>query len=418
MPQSSVAPAAIDTPAIREAGAEVLSLALMDARNHTLQLAGCFEQAWGPEMRPPSDPGALSPLWTAGHIGWLAEYWIARNPKRGAGVACPADSVRLASIDPQVDRCFNPLIAVPGERGRIALPPIDSVKAFLLETFETTLDLLESTRQDDPGLYFFRMALFHEDWRGEDLAVLAQTCGVPLPLALPAGSAPREPVTLPATRRLLGWQGGGFAIGVEEGHESIAVPEFEIDAQPVCWSQFVEFIDDGGYDREELWRPDGWRWLEGQAQLEGRRGPRHVEQIGVASGAVMQTLFGKPVRMGGLQSAMHVTWWEADAYARWAGRRLPTEVEWEIAAEGGARRGFRWGDVREWTAGTLRYWAGAQTDPWAAHAELDPQGALGQARVLRGASFATRARMKHVKARRWAMPQDDSGFVGFRTCAI
>ena len=78
----------------------------------------------------------------------------------------------------------------------------------------------------------------------------------------------------------------------------------------------------------------------------------------MASGAVLQTLFGRPARMAGSQSAMHVSWWEADAWARWAGRRLPTEVEWEIAAHAAARRGFRWGDVREWTAGTLRPWPG------------------------------------------------------------
>jgi formylglycine-generating enzyme required for sulfatase activity len=295
---------------------------------------------------------------------------------------------------------------------------VETVKAYLLETLETTLELLHTAAEDDAGLYFFRMALFHEDLRAEQLAVMAQTLGVPLGLHLPAGAQPREPLALPATRWHLGWHEPGFAPAIERGGEDVGVPEFEIDAQAVSWAQYVEFIDDGGYDREELWRAEGWQWLERQAQLEGRRGPRHVEQIGVASGAVLQTLFGKPQRMGALQSAMHVSWWEADAYARWAGRRLPTEVEWEIAAHTGARRGFRWGDVREWTAGTLRPWHGFQPDAWAADAELDPQPQLGKARVLRGASFAARARMKHPKGRGWALPHEDEIFVGFRTCAI
>jgi formylglycine-generating enzyme required for sulfatase activity len=143
-----------------------------------------------------------------------------------------------------------------------------------------------------------------------------------------------------------------------------------------------------------------------------------VEQIGVASGAVMQTVFGKPTRMGASQVAMHVTWWEADAWARWAGRRLPTEAEWEIAALQGARRGFRWGDVREWTAGTLRPFAGFRQDAWAEPAELDVSTMLGAARVLRGGSFAMRARMRHPRARAWALPERDDGFVGFRTCAL
>jgi formylglycine-generating enzyme required for sulfatase activity len=198
----------------------------------------------------------------------------------------------------------------------------------------------------------------------------------------------------------------------------VDVPEFEIDAQPVTWAQYVEFIDDGGYDRQELWHPQGWEWLQREAAADGRRGPRHVEQIGVASGAVMQTLFGKPTRMGGTQVLMHASWWEANAYARWAGRRLPTEAEWEIAALQAGRRGFRWGEVREWTAGTLRPFAGYQPDAWAPHAELDTQRLFGAARVLRGASFATRSRMRHPRARMWALPQRDEGFVGFRTCAV
>ena len=138
----------------------------------------------------------------------------------------------------------------------------------------------------------------------------------------------------------------------------------------------------------------------------------------MASGAVLQTLFGKATRMGGGQSVMHACWWEADAFARWAGRRLPTEAEWEVGALAGARRGFRWGQVREWTAGTLRPWQGFSADPWTRQAELDAQPLFGQARVLRGASFATRARMKHPQARWWALPERDDGFFGFRTCAL
>jgi gamma-glutamyl hercynylcysteine S-oxide synthase len=186
----------------------------------------------------------------------------------------------------------------------------------------------------------------------------------------------------------------------------------------VTWSQYVEFIADGGYDRQELWHPDGWRWLQREAEAEGRRGPRHVEQIGVASGAVLQTLFGKPTRMGGSQFVMHVSWWEADAFACWAGRRLPTEAEWEIAVHQASRRGLRWGDVREWMAGTLRPWAGFRPAAWIAKAELDAQPLFGVARVQRGASFATRSRMKHPRARWWERPERDDGFVGFRTCAV
>jgi ergothioneine biosynthesis protein EgtB len=418
MSLSAAHPSSIDDPRVRAADHDLLSLALMDARNHTLHLLAAFDGALGTDMRVAPAPGVLPPLWIAGHVGWLAEYWIGRNPQRALGPACPAQPVRLASVDPAVDGWFNPALLPLGERFAADLPDAEAVKAYLLDTLETTLELLEKAPPDDAGLHFFRMALWHEDWRGEQLLALAQTLGVPLKLDLPAGALAREPIGLPATRWRLGFSEPGFAPAVERGDEAAEVPEFEIDAQPVSWAQYVEFIADGGYDRPELWRDAGWQWLERQAQMDGRRGPRHVEQIGVASGAVLQNLFGKPSRMGGSQPVMHASWWEADAYARWAGRRLPTEVEWEIAVHTAARRGVRWGDVWEWTAGTLRPLAGYAPDVWARDAELAPEPAFGQARVLRGASFAPRARMKHVKARAWAMPERDEMFVGFRTCAV
>jgi gamma-glutamyl hercynylcysteine S-oxide synthase len=414
----TAATALIDSPDMRAATRERLSLALMDARNHTLDLLARFEQALGPDLRVPPSADTVPPLWLAGHAAWLAEYWIGRNPQRALGPRCPTDGVRLASVDPQADRWFDPTLAPHDDRWSLQLPTPEAVKAYLLDTLETTLELLEHAGDTDDGLYFFRMALFHEDLRGEELVTIAQTAGVPLALAVPPGAATRAALVLPATRWSLGWPDGGFALDVETGRELVAVPEFEIDAQPVTWAQYVEFIDDGGYDREELWDAGGWAWLQREAEREGRRGPRHVEQIGVASGAVLQNLFGRATRMGGSQCAMHVSWWEADAWARWAGRRLPTEAEWEIAVHQGARRGLRWGEVREWTAGTLRPWEGWQPAGWAEKAELDAHPFFGVARVLRGASFATRARMKHPRARLWALPERDEGFVGFRTCAI
>jgi ergothioneine biosynthesis protein EgtB len=411
-------PASIDSPMMRHAGRELLSLALMDARNHTLHLLSHFGQRPAGGDERPTAPGLESPQWLAGHIGWLAEYWIGRNPQRALGPACGADSVRLASIEPMADRWFNPALNPPASRWQLDLPDDEAIRAFLLETLESTLELLDKTPDDDAALHFFRAALFHEDMRCEQFVVLAQAMGVPLPLALPVGVAPREPMLIPAGRWMLGSQPGGFVFDVEKWAHEVDVPEFEIDAQPVNWAQYAEFVNDGGYDRPEFWLPQGWVWLEREADGEGRRGPRYVEQIGSASGAVMQTHFGKAARMSGSQSVMHVSWWEADAWARWAGRRLPTEVEWEMAAHTAARRGFRWGDVREWTATTLRPWPGFTPDAWTLHGDLQAQPHFGSARVQRGASFAARSRMKHTKFRAFAPPERDDGFVGFRTCSV
>ncbi|MFS2097399.1 SUMF1/EgtB/PvdO family nonheme iron enzyme [Variovorax sp. Varisp85] len=417
-------PHSIDSPDMCRAGRELLSLALIDARNHTLHLLSLYEQVLGAEAlaAPPmlEEEGVLPPVWLAGHIGWFAEWWIGRNTQRAFGVDCPVRPTRLAAIDPGADGWWNPAQSAPQRRWTPDLPDLAQTKAYLLETLESTLELLDNAAETDAGLYFYRLALFHEDLRGEQFVVMAQTLGLPLGFEQAPIAVTREPLLLPATRWELGMPESGFAFAQERGAHRVDVPEFEIDAQPVTWNQYIEFVDDGGYDREELWHGEGWRWLA--AQAEGRRGPRHVEQIGGArsgtGGSVLQQRFGATVRAAGHHSAVHLSWWEADAWARWAGRRIATEVEWEIAAHTAARRGFRWADVHEWTAGTLQPWPGYRPDPWSAGGEFDPAAAFGRARVLRGASFATRARLRSPRRRGFALPHRDDGFFGFRTCAL
>jgi EgtB-related family protein len=111
---------------------------------------------------------------------------------------------------------------------------------------------------------------------------------------------------------------------------------------------------------------------------------------------------------------MHMTWWEADAWCRWAGRRLPAEVEWEVAAHTAARRGFGWGNVWEWMGTTFRPYPGFAPDPYQSYS----QPWFATHKVLRGGSFATRARMKIPKYRNFYLPERDDIFCGFRSCAL
>lgn len=406
----------IDSVNMRRAGRDLLSLALMDSRNHTLHLMAQIESALGASGFVVPPLAELNPpLWTLGHTAWFQEWWVTRNLQRQRGRQAEPDAMRLASIEPKADHWFNPLVNSHASRWEMQLPAVGAIKSYLLDTLETTLELLEKTPDEDDALYFYRLALFHEDQRGEELITLAQTQGITLQLALPGPQAPREPVLVPAVRWTLGSAAdSGFCFDNELPAFEVQVPEFEIDAQAVSWAQFVEFVDDGAYDRPELWHADGWKWLQEKASGEGRRGPRYVDQIGVASGAVMQTRFGKAMRMLGNQAATHVTWWEADAWCRWAGRRLPAEVEWEVAAHTAARRGFRWGDVWEWTGTTFRGYPGFAADPWREYSEP----AFASHKVLRGASFATRARMKSAKFRGFSLPERDDIFAGFRSCAF
>ena len=227
--------------------------------------------------------------------------------------------------------------------------------------------------------------------------------------APPQALAPRDPVGFAATHWRLGVapSEGGFAFDIERGELEVAVPEFEIDAQPVTWAQYLEFVEAGGYDDERWWSPQGWTWVE-QTQ---RRAPRGVEQM--RAGVVVRR-GAHLARLAPAQSVVHVSAYEAEAWCAWAGRRLPTEVEWEVAAHQGAGRGWRWGDVREWTATRLRPFPG-----FVVQAGCDAlDAAFLRHRVLRGASRATPPRARLAKARHHAAADDDSGFNGFRSCAL
>ncbi len=398
----------VDSPRIREAGKGLLSLVLMDARNHTLRWLAAYEQVFAAVgMRVALQLELNPPLWIAGHIAWFQEYWIARNVQRARGPACEPTRPRLASIEPRADRWYDPAGATHDRRWRLALPDLQATKQYLVATLETTLDLLDAADETDGALYMVRLALFHEDMHGEDLACMSQTLGFDAGLLPPPASlVARPPLVFPATHHALGAAPGGFVFDNEQWAHDEAIPEFEIDAQAVTWAQYAEFVEDGGYDEERWWSPEGWAW----ARRVGRRCPRHVEQM--RHGVLAQRL-GKLTRVPLTQAVVHVSWYEADAWCRWAGRRLPTELEWEHAAIAGTSRGLRWGQVWEWTASTFRPYPGFSPGPWRGYS----QPCFGTHKVLRGASAATRARMRDARFRNFALPERDDHFAGFRSCA-
>jgi formylglycine-generating enzyme required for sulfatase activity len=371
---------------MRRAGKELLSLALIDGRNHLLRLLAHDEA-----------PAALR---LAARAGWYQEYWIARHVQRQRGEACDPHAPRLAGVQPRIDAW----VSADGET-----PPPDALRSYLAETLEITLELLAVLPEheaDDAALHHYRSSLLHEDRLTEALAERLQQ-----------GSAPtrsdREPLWWPAQRWQLGSPPGGLVPHNERWAHEVAMPEFEIDAQAVSWARYVEFAGDGGYDRREFWSDAGWAWV----QATGRRAPAGVEQL---QGGVLvargQGASGGLQRAGAAAPAVHVSRHEAQAWCAWAGRRLPTEPEWELAASRGASRGFLWGDVFEWVSGSARAWPGAgRPAPGALDALPAADAGLG---VLRGASWATRSRWRHPKARRFMAPADDAAFCGFRSCAV
>ncbi len=416
------------SPLLRRAGKELLSLALMDARNHTLRWLSVYEAALASNgWRVPMQPELNPPLWEAGHIGWFQEHWIGRHVQRLRGTVCDPTGIRLASIEPRADGWYDSSNVPHDSRWSLDLPNLQRTKDYLAETLEITLDLLDATDTDvadpDAAVYFHRLALFHEDMHGEAFAMMAQTLGVDLGTGaggspsprdlLPAvpvhgSAAQRPPLTFAPMRWTLGLaRGDGFVFDNETSAHEIALPQFEIDSQAVTWAQYADFVEDGGYDDERWWSSAGWQWV----QREGRRVPRHVDQM---RQSVLQRRFGTLVHLPMQQPVLHVSWYEAEAWCCWAGRRLPTEVEWEAAAQLGASRGFRWGEVWEWTATTFRPYPGFGPDPYRDYS----QPWFGTHKVLRGASFATPSRLRHPKFRNFYRPERDDAFCGFRSCSV
>jgi gamma-glutamyl hercynylcysteine S-oxide synthase len=374
--------AADDPQQIRHAGRDLLSLALIDARNHLLRLLAMDESA--------------TALRLALRAAWYQDVWIARHVQRSRGEDCDPRAPRLAGIEPQAERWLH---------ADTTPPTPEQVRGYLAEILEITLELLASADDSDNALHFYRLSLLHEDR-------LCETLTQRLLLGTPPARVDRDALWLPGQRWLLGSAPGGLVPQAERWAHEVQVPEFEIDAQAVSWARFCEFAADGGYDRKEFWTDAGWAWV----QQEGRRAPRHVEQM--QGGVLVLRGHGKHrglQRAPAQQPVMHTTRHEAQAWCRWAGRRLPTEPEWELAASEGKGRGFVWGDVFEWVAGGAALWPNAgHTFPGSVDATPDPT----QHGVLRGASYASRSRWVHNKARRFARFERDSMFSGFRSCAV
>ena len=406
-------PARLDHAGVRNGGKGLLALALMASRNRTLAWMTAIEEALGtPALTASSHADVDPPLWTLAHLGWFQEHWIVRHVQRRRGAAADVDAPRVGAsvfVEPGGLGDAAPRDPAGRRAAAAALPDAGIVRERCAALLEQVLETLEAEpEEDDASLWAYRLAVLHEDRLAEQFAVLAQTLGFAVaaeagPIALPAA---RAPLVVPATRWRLGDGASGFVRDIDTGDEPVAVPDFEIDAQPVSWAQYGDFVEDGGYDEPAHWSAAGWAWLA----REARRTPRHVEQL---RHGVLQRRFGRVQRVPPGAPVVHVARHEAEAWCRWAGRRLPAEVEWEVAATRAAARGFRVGTVREWTASTLRPFDGWRPGPRRALVER----AFGVEPVLRGWSAATPATCADLRRREHAAPEADAGFVGFRTCA-
>ncbi|HSV46202.1 MAG TPA: selenoneine synthase SenA [Ramlibacter sp.] len=381
--------------ALRSAGREPLRQALLAARERTLAWAQACEDALGSQaMRVPYRGTLNPPLWELGHIAWFQEYWIARNRQRARGVACEPGHARRPSLLAQADAWFDSGRVVHASRWELPLPGPQAIRGYLQQTLSHTLELLDALPADagDDHFYFFRLTALHEEMHAEAGLYMARDLGIAVPgPACRDGGSPATAgptIDVPAQRFLLGYAGPGFAFDNELSAHEVELDRFEIDAAPVSWSRFLAFLQEGGYSQRQWWSDEGWAWVA-QAQPAMPAVPARD-----LAGAVV-----------------HVNAWEAQAWCRWAGRRLPTEAEWECAAL--QAPGFEWGQVWEWTASAFLPYPG-----FVAHPYLDySQPWFGSRRVLRGASVATADTLAHPRYRNFFEPQRRDIFAGFRSCA-
>ena len=418
--------------------------ALLEARARTLLLVAPLTEE---ELGTQHDPLMSPILWDLGHIAHFEELWLTRN------LDGPIEFVEMPGL-------YNPFEHPRRTRGSLPLPGLTEIRRMFDEIRGRVLARL--TRADDapdhPLLqdgYVYRMVLQHEYQHNETiLQTLQLKQGRPYsPYAridLPTASsvpAPGEMVRFPGGPVEIGTDDRSAAYDNERPRHRAEVAPFWIDVHPVTNGDFLRFVESGGYRRRELWSDAGLSWLA----EAGVQAPKYWERRG---GEWHTRTMDRTGPLDPSHPVCHVCWHEAEAYARFAGKRLPTEVEWETAASwdpNGDTRTYPWGDapptrglanldqlgfgtapvgaypdnvsplgcygmigdVWEWTASDFGPWPGYESFPYKEYSEVFFGS---EYKVLRGGSWATRPGAVRNTFRNWDYPIRRQIFSGFR-CA-
>lgn len=419
---------------------------LEDSRRSSLALAGDLsdEQLLGPKLAIVNPP-----LWEIGHLGWFQEKWVLRH----AGSRPP--------LLEKADALYDSMAVAHDSRWELPLLSRQATLDYLDRVLEQVLTRISRGGLSETEVYFILLSIFHEDMHAEAFAYSRQTHGWPRPqgLADPAtgASAGEGPwpgdVEIPGGHFRLGAEPGtGFVFDNEKWAHEVRVEPFAIARAAVTQGQYAELVAEGGYTRPELWSPEGWLWRTEARAL-------HPTYWRPAGGGWERRDFDRWVSLEPHRPMVHVGWYEAEAFCRWAGRRLPTELEWEVAAAGrpdshgglaSAKRFYPWdetprtsplarlgwaglgtcdvaahadsdsafgcrqmlGNVWEWTASDFRPFPGFTPDPYAEYSAPWFNGH----KVLRGGAWTTQSRLLRNTWRNFYPPHRRDVWAGFRTC--
>ncbi len=388
----------------------------------------------------------MSPLvWDLAHVGNYEDLWLLR-------------AVGVDGVGPQYDDTYDAFRHARRDRPGLDLLDQQAARRYLVDVRERAVDRLTAIELDDaaPLLrdgFVYGMVVQHEHQHDETmlatLNLMAAPGYQPALVSPPAATAavPAE-VLVAAGPFVMGTSDEPWAYDNERPSHVVDLPAYWIDAAPVTNGQYAAFIAAGGYDDRTWWVPEGWAWRQ-EAGLEHPEGWRRT------SGGWERSRFGWVEPLPAVEPVQHVCWYEADAYARWAGKRLPTEAEWEKAAAWDPvtehHRRFPWGDappggaeanldqrhfgpapigaypagasaygcvqmvgdVWEWTASDFGPYPGFTSYPYREYSEVffGPEY-----KVLRGGSWATHPTAIRTSFRNWDYPIRRQIFAGFR-CA-
>jgi iron(II)-dependent oxidoreductase len=386
----------------------------------------------------------MSPLvWDLAHIGSQEELWLVRD----VGGREP--------LRPEIDGLYDAFQHSRSSRVGLPLLTPTETRRYVAEVRDKALDALGRSalggrRLEEHG-FAFGMIVQHEQQHDETMLATHQLRAGPPVLradAPPAGSRlPVSEVLVPAGTFTMGTSTEPWALDNERPAHATHVDAFWIDTAPVTCGQYAEFVDAGGYDQPRWWTDAGWK----HRVDAGLAAPQFWERDG--SGEWYRRAFGVVAPVVADEPVVHVSCHEADAYAAWAGRRLPSEAEWEKAARfdpaSGRSRRYPWGDedptpehanlgqrhlrpapvgayprgasalgvhqligdVWEWTSSGWHPYPGYETFPYPEYSEVFFGGDY---RVLRGGSFGTDPSAVRATFRNWDHPVRRQIFSGFR----